>query len=149
YFSIMVKNFNGTGTAQTMCVHRSTDNGHTWQGPYEIGPATNPHGLTSGGSAFDAADKEVADVDPDTGRVMMSWSNFTSTTFAAGGVEISTTFSDNITSATPPTWSARNILGNTSADGQASIPRFAGRGSSNVYVAWVRFGANATQNVGF
>src|SRR5256884_96177 len=111
YFSIMVKKFGATGTAQTMCVHRSTDFGHTWTGPFEVTPATNPHGLLSGVNARDAADKEFADVDPDTGRVVMSWSNFTSTAFAAGGVEISTTFSDNIMSATPPTWSARQIIG--------------------------------------
>jgi hypothetical protein len=44
YFSITVKTFSTTGTAQTMGVHRSTDCGHTWEGPFEIGPATNPHG---------------------------------------------------------------------------------------------------------
>ena len=136
YFSIMVRQISATGTAQTMCVHRSTDNGHTWQGPFEIPAATNPHGQLSGADALDAADKEFADVDPDTGRVLMSWSNFTSTAFAAGGVEISTTFSDNLATATPPTWSARAIVANGGFDGQGSMPRFAGNGSSSVYVVW-------------
>src|SRR5215471_12300341 len=31
------------GTAQTMSIHRSTDCGHTWQGPFEVPAATNPH----------------------------------------------------------------------------------------------------------
>ena len=78
--------FSATGTAQTMCVHRSTDCGHTWSGPFEVTPATNPNGLlSSNGTPRDAADKEFADADPDTGRVLMSWSNFTSTAFAPGG----------------------------------------------------------------
>lgn len=150
YFSIMVKKLNATGTAQTMCVHRSTDNGHTWSGPFEIPTATNPHGLLTGSAANarDAADKEFADVDPETDRVMMSWSNFTSTAFAPGGVEISVTFSDDIATATPPTWSARRIIAATVADGQASIPRFAA-GSARAYVAWRRFPGGNNQNVGF
>lgn len=149
YLSIMVKTISATGVAQTMGVHRSTDFGHTWAGPFEISSATNPHGLLSGANARDAADKEFADVDPDTGRVMMSWSNFTSTTFAPRGIEISTTFSDDVGTATPPTWSARQIVGNTIADGQGSIPRFAA-GSSNVYVAWSRFiSGTLNNNIGF
>jgi uncharacterized repeat protein (TIGR01451 family) len=148
FFSIMVTAISATGAAQTMGVHRSTDFGHTWSGPFEIPSATNPHGLLSGDNARDAADKEFADVDPETGRVMMSWSNFTSTAFAPGGVEISTTFSDDIMTATPPTWSPRQIVAATLADGQASIPRFAA-GSSQAYVAWRRFPGGNGQNVGF
>jgi hypothetical protein len=91
----------------------------------------------SGSSAFDAADKEFLDVDPETGRVLMSWSNFTSTTFIPGGIEISTTFSDDVMSATPPNWSARIVLNSGSTYGDTgSQPRFAGNGSNNVYVAW-------------
>ena len=142
YTSILVIGYSGTapnftGTAQTMSVHRSTDCGHTWSGPFEITPATNPHGRLSGANAFDAADKEFIDVDPETGRTLISWSNFTSTTFIPGGIEISTTFSDNIMSATPPTWSTRNIVNPGSITGDTgSQPRFAGNGSNNVYVAW-------------
>src|SRR6266550_1492054 len=43
YFSIIVKKVSGTTTAQTMGVHRSTNYGHTWDGPYEVPPATTPH----------------------------------------------------------------------------------------------------------
>ncbi|HKC54723.1 MAG TPA: Ig-like domain repeat protein [Vicinamibacterales bacterium] len=150
YFSIVVARFPATGTptgtVQTMGFHRSTDFGHTWQGPFIITPASNPHGQLSGGNAFDAADKEFADVDPETGRVMMTWSNFTSTVFAPGGVEISSTFSDNVMAATP-TWSARRIVAATASDGQDSVPRFA-RGSSNVYTAWMRV-PNGARNIGF
>ena len=74
YSSILV-----TSTAQTICLHRSTDGGHTWQGPFEVTAATNPN------STADAADKEFIDVDPDSGRVIVSWSDFTSAN--AGGVE--------------------------------------------------------------
>src|SRR6185436_537301 len=109
-----------------------TDCGHTWTGPFEVTPATNPNGHTTGGVPDDDADKELMDVDPDTGRVALSWTNFTPTS-----IEISTTYSDNIT-ATPPTWSPRKILGNAPSDGQASVPRFAGHGSPNAYVAWWR-----------
>ena len=129
YASIMV-----TGSAQTLCIHRSTDGGHTWAGPFEITPATNPN------STSDAADKEFIDVDPDTGRVIVSWSNFTSSN--PGGVEISTTFSDDIMSGSPPSWSSRQVLNaGTSTFDTGSIPRFAGNFSNEVYVAWSRSSA--------
>lgn len=153
YASIMVtKRPGANGTVQTLCIHRSSDYGHTWQGPFEVTPASNPHGLLSGANARDAADKEFADIDPDTGRMMISWSNFTAAAFAPGGVEISTTYSDNVFTANPPTWSPRAIVAATSVDGQASVPRFAGNGSNDVYVAWRR-GSSAFfglgQTVGF
>lgn len=142
YSSIEVVGFgvpapNFPGTAQTMSVHRSVDCGHTWSGPFEVTAATNPHGLLSGPNAFDAADKEFLDVDPDTGRVLMAWSNFTSSTFIRGFAEIRTTFSDNVMTANPPTWSAGVVLnpGSPTFD-TGSMPRFAGGGSTNVYVAW-------------
>jgi hypothetical protein len=86
------------------------------------------------------------DVNPDTGRVILSWSNFTP---EAPGVEISTTFSDNIATATPPTWSPRLVVAATDVDGQASVPRFAGGGSPNVYLAWSRYPAFLANNIGF
>ena len=63
----------------------------------------------------DAADKEFLDVDPDTGRVILSWSNFTSTEFAPGGVEMSSTFSDNLLTGNPPIWSPRSTVDGTAA----------------------------------
>ena len=142
YLSIMVKGFRGTapnftGTAQTLSIHRSSDCGHTWEGPFEVDPATDPTGVLSGNNARDAADKENIDIDPDTGRVMVSWSNFTSTTVIPGGVQIRTTFSDNIMAGNPPVWSASVVVnpGATTLD-TASQPAFAGNGSGNVYVVW-------------
>lgn len=110
---------------QSMGLHRSTDCGHTWQGPFEITGATDENG---------AADKEFMDVDPDTGRVLVSWTDFADT-----GTEMSVTYSDDALTATPPTWSARKAISVTAADGQGSVPRFAGNGSKNVYVTWTRF----------
>ena len=143
YSSIILTKFSPTTAAETMGVHRSTDCGHTWTGPFEVTAATNPNGFIDRfGSPVDAADKEFMSVDPDTGRVLMSWSNFTNPAVvpsAPGGVEISTTYSDNVMTATPPTWSARRVVGHDEQDGQSSIPAFAGRGSNNAYVAWSRF----------
>ncbi len=154
YSSILVKRFPAsgtiTGTAQTMGFHRSTDCGHTWSGPYEVLPATNPTGAASGGNARDSADKEFTDVDPETGRVLMSWSNFTSTSVIPGGVEISTSFCDDIMSGEPPSWAARSVLnpGSSAAD-QASVPRFAA-GSSRGYVTWRRTtNSGKAGNIGF
>ena len=80
YSSIIVKKFSDTQAAQTMGVHRSTDCGHTWKGPFEVTAATNPNGKVDvNGGPTDDADKELLDVDADTGRVVMSWTNFTPT----------------------------------------------------------------------
>jgi len=114
-----------TTQIQSMGIHRSTDCGHTWQGPFEVTGATDENG---------AADKEFIDVDPDTGRVLMSWTDFTDT-----GTEMSSTYSDDVLTGKPPTWSARARISATAADGQGSVPRLAGGGSSNAYVTWTRF----------
>jgi hypothetical protein len=136
YSSIMLAKFSATTAVQTMSLHRSTDCGKTWQGPFEITAATNPNGVVEEDEPADAADKEFMDVDPDTGRLIISWSNFTPA--APGGVEIRTAFSDNAKAGAPPTWSAGTIVAATDADGQSSIPRFAA-GNNNAYVAWRRF----------
>jgi hypothetical protein len=136
YSSIMIKKFSDTADVQTMSVHRSRDCGKTWEGPFEVTSVTNPSGILEDGVPADAADKEFMDVDPDTGRVMISWSNFTPE--AIGGVEIRTTYSDNMRAAGTPTWSPSVIVAATESDGQSSIPRFASR-SNNAYVAWRRF----------
>ncbi len=141
YFSIMVKKFSETQVVQTMSFHRSTDYGHTWTGPFEVTSATNPHGLlTSSGAPRDAADKEYADVDPETGRVIMSWNNFTT---SSPGQELSTTYSDNIMDAVPA-WSDRVVVSAVSGDRNAIIPRFAGGGSNEAYVAWPRSGSGGS-----
>ena len=116
YSSILVKKFSATTAAQTMGVHRSTDCGHTWAGPFEVTAATNPNGVVDvNGGPTDDADKEFMDVDPDTGRVVISWTNFT-----PKGIEISTSYTDNIT-AQPPTWPPRKTGANRDAEGPGSI----------------------------
>jgi uncharacterized repeat protein (TIGR01451 family) len=145
YFSLVLSRYGANGLVQTLGVHRSTDYGHTWTGPYEIPAATNPGGRVDvNGDAIDAADKEFADVDPDTGRVIVSWSNFT-----ASSVEISATFSDDLRTATPPTWAVRRVIASGPTDGQGSIPRFAGNGSPNAYIAWTRFPGAYTNRIAF
>lgn len=140
YASIMVRTITGpsavAGTVQTMCIHRSLDFGDTWQGPFEVTSATNPNGLFTGNNARDTSDKEFIDVDPDTNRVMIAWSNFSSVTSPVGK-EMLTSFSDDLATAATPTWSTPvNVnLGGT-VPGQGIIPRFAGGGSPNVYVTY-------------
>jgi hypothetical protein len=141
YASIMVRTITGpstiAGTVQTLSIHRSTDFGNTWTGPFEVTPATNPNGVFTGNNARDASDKELIDVDPDTGRLMVAWSNFTSATFSPVGKQMFTTFSDDIATAASPTWSARqNVNLASTIPGQGIIPRFAGNGSPNVYVTY-------------
>ncbi len=123
--SIMVRTISVTGTAQTMCVHRSTDFGHTWTGPFEVTAATNPTGVLTGVNARDAADKEFIDVDPSTGRVLMAWTNFTV------GQSILATVSDNVFSATPPTWTTGATISPAGTGGPSGAqPRFKGDGVS-------------------
>ncbi|MDE2367919.1 MAG: exo-alpha-sialidase [Burkholderiales bacterium] len=149
YSSIMVVRFPATGpatgTAQTMSVHTTTDCGLTWHGPIEVTPATNPYGLVSSGSAYDAADKEFIDVDPDTGRVLLTWTNFTN------GQEIRATWSDTLFTAAP-SWAPSVIVSPTntpiSASVQGSMPRFAGNGSNNAYIVWEQY-ANSTDASGY
>ncbi len=138
YSSILIEKVSDTADVQTMGVHRSRDCGKTWEGPFEVTSATNPSGIVEDGVPQDAADKEFMDVDPDTGRVLLSWSNFTPAPTALGGVEIRTTYSDNLKTAATPTWSPSVVVASTESDGQASIPRFAAR-SNRAYVAWRRF----------
>ena len=114
------------GAAQTMGVHRSTDCGHTWRGPFEVAAATFPFAVDA-----DFADKEFMDVDPDSGRVMMTWTNF------GNIVSILSAFSDDGGRTWPD--SSLRVIADDVEDGQSSVPRFAGNGSANVYAAWRRF----------
>ena len=139
YTSIIVAPFQAPGgpatAVQTMGFHRSRDCGHTWEGPFEITSASNPSGNLFMGLPFDAADKEFMDVDRKTGRVLMSWTNFTADpeTFA-GIAQISSTFSDNVL-GDDPTWNPQVIVAARDVDGQGSVPRFDASGK-NVYIAW-------------
>lgn len=148
YSSILLKVFSAAAVVQTLSIHRSTDCGHTWSGPFEVMPATNPNGtVDANGNPRDDADKELGDVDPETNRYGLCWSNFTAA--AVGGVEISCTYSDNVLTGAPPVFVARRVVAASIADGQGSSVRFAGNGSPNAYMAWARFTGTYTNNIGF
>jgi hypothetical protein len=147
YTSLALEKFGNAGLVQSLVFHRSTDCGHTWAGPFDIPPSVNPNGgIDTNGDASDAADKELTDVDPDTGRFMVCWSNFT--TAASGGVEISCTFSDDVLSTTP-TFAPRRVVAARPTDGQGSAVRFAGNGSNNAVIAWSSFPSFYTNRVSF
>jgi hypothetical protein len=131
YTSILVAAFGSGSAVQTMGFHRSRDCGHSWQGPFEITAASNPNGrVDANGNPEDAADKEQIDVDRTTGRVIMTWTNF------SDELEISSTYSDNVL-APAPTWSPRVIIADRpDVDGQAATPRFGPAGSHLVYASW-------------
>ncbi|MEY2482728.1 MAG: hypothetical protein QOG51_878 [Verrucomicrobiota bacterium] len=128
YSSIFVKNNNGAvgqpATQQTMCIHRSTDFGHTWQGPFEVTTATRPTTVN------DVADKEFIDINPSTGRLIVQWSNFING--GSGGVEELSAFSDNAATANPPTWSVKSLVYAANpatyagGSGQGIMPKFKG-----------------------
>ncbi|HEX6791814.1 MAG TPA: hypothetical protein VF247_10935 [Candidatus Krumholzibacteria bacterium] len=111
YSSIYIEPFAGI---QTMCVHVSTDGGVTWSGPRENTIATIPGG---------SADKEFIDIDPETGRLFMSWTNFAATR------QIRIAYSDNM----GLTWTASGTFNQPS--GQGSVPRCAGN-SPVAHVVW-------------
>jgi len=143
YASIGIQKFGASGLAQALVVHRSTDCGHTWTGPFSVPPTINPNGgVDVNGNAGDAADKELTDVDPDTGRYMLCWTNFSAL------VEISCTYSEDILSPTP-TFAPRRVVATRPIDGQGSSVRFAGNGSANVVVAWSAFPSGLTNRVSF
>ena len=148
YSSILLRKFSDVDVVQTMGVHISRDCGHTWKGPFEITPASNPHGAVEAGTPLDAADKEFIDVDPESKRVIVSWSNFTP--FSPGGVEISSTFTNNILAPNGPTWTPRRVVAAREEDGQSSVPRFAAN-SRNAYMVWRTFPAAVAlgNNIGF
>jgi hypothetical protein len=125
------------------------DCGHTWEGPFEVTSASNPSGLLDDqGLPVDAADKEFIDVDRHTGRLLMTWTNFTDVSVAPGGTQILSTYSDDILSATPPTFSPANIISATSREGTGSIPRF-GPEANQAYVVWRRLPGGATNSIAF
>src|SRR4029450_5463660 len=104
-------------------LHGRTTCGKTCQGPFEVTAATNPNGqVNATGNPRDSADKEFIDVDPETGRVIIGWSNFTTIANSGGSPQNMVSYSDNAATATPPTWSAGKIVGNR---GQSLMPRFA------------------------
>ena len=150
YSSILlkVKTFaTGPGLVQTMSVHRSIDCGHTWEGPFEVTAASNPSGLVDDdGNAVDAADKELIDVNRHTGRLLMTWTNFTPV--APGGTQILSTYSDDVFASTPPTFAPPSVVSATVREGTGSIPRF-GPEKNRAYVTWRRLPGGPTNSIAF
>jgi hypothetical protein len=102
------------GGLSSLCVCVSTDHGATWSTPREVTTAT---------SATDFADKVMMGVDPETGRIFISWTNFgTSTTMRI-------TYSDD----KGLTWGGLTSF--AANPGQGTVPRAAGNGQ-NVYLGW-------------
>ncbi len=101
YSSIYVRPSDGR---QGLCIHVSNSTGTTWTGPIEVTPS-----FIAGASA----DKEFIDVHPETGRILVTWSNF------AASISILSTFSDD----GGATWSPIQTL-ITDNSAQAALPRF-------------------------
>lgn len=95
---------------QGMSVHTSDANGLVWSSPKQVTPAF----IVSA-----AADKEFIDVDPVTGRILITWTNFPN----AGGTQILSSFSDD----GGTTWSTASTVVAIAPGGggvQASMPKF-------------------------
>jgi hypothetical protein len=101
----------------SLCIHVSTDGGATWSLPREVTTAKN---------GADFPDKEFMGVDPETGRIFISWTNF------GAGTDMRVTYSDDFGLA----WTGLNVF---TPSGQGSVPRADGS-SNNVYVGWRRSG---------
>jgi hypothetical protein len=110
--------YTNAGGNSSLCLHVSTDGGATWSTPREVTTAT---------SASDFPDKEFMDVDPETGRIFISWTNF------GAGTTMRVTYSDD----QGLTWNGPTVF---ASSGQGSIPRAMGNGSPNVYIAWLSSG---------
>jgi hypothetical protein len=111
-----------SGGLSSLCIHVSTDGGMTWTGPRAATPVNSS-------SLF--ADKPFIDVDPETGRVLLSWTSFGSTTS-----KMSATYTDDLGLS----WAPVTAYGTRPQDGQGSCPRFDPL-SDKAYIVWRSFGS--------
>jgi len=136
YSSIFVRPSDGL---QGLSLHYSNSGasaGSAWTGPVEVTPAF---------VAATAADKEFIDVNPVTGRILVTW-----TSFGAGVVKILSSYSDDL-GATWSTAAQLTATGAGIASVQASSPRFlpgTNNSDSNAYVVWRTSPASNTRNIG-
>lgn len=116
----------------SLCIHRSVDGGATWAGPYEISVAP---------SGADFPDREWISVDPETGRLFVSWTHFGAT------VTIRVAYSDNAATGSPPTWTGPTLVGTRAYDGQSTFiqPDPAG---PNVYLVWENYRSTGSGDAG-
>jgi len=126
FFASIYLDTNGD---RSISLHVSTDGGATWSLPRPVTTAT---------SSSAHADKEFLGVDPETGRIFVSWTHFGS------GTTMRISYSDDFGLS----WGGLKSFGSS---GQGSIPRADGS-SNNVYMAWRRSGdiqfAKSTNNGG-
>ncbi len=105
----------------SLCVHVSVDGGMTWSGPREVSAAT---------SSTLFADKEFMDIDPETGRLLLSW-----TSFGSNSSIMTLSRSDDFGLA----WTPAQAFASRPVDGQGSCPRF-DPNSDRAYIVWRAFG---------
>lgn len=99
---------------KSICVQVSSDDGVTWSPPREVTSAT---------TSVDFPDKSFIDVDRETGRLFVSWTNF-----GTPDITIRIAHSDDF----GLTWSPPTIF---ASYGSGTVPRADG-GSDNVYLLW-------------
>ncbi|MFH0794209.1 MAG: sialidase family protein [bacterium] len=134
YSSIFVRPSDGE---QGLCLHISSADGGTWTGPIEVTPSFVANG---------AADKEFMDINPATGRILLTWSHFPN----SGSVQIRAAHSDD----GGLNWVGPTTLSSEPAPGSVhfSVPRF-GPGTTNenskAYTAWEILTVDGQRNVGF
>ncbi|HET7226324.1 MAG TPA: Ig-like domain repeat protein [Candidatus Eisenbacteria bacterium] len=134
YSSIYVRPSDGL---QGICIAASNSGvnaGTSWSSPIQVTPS-----FVTG----NAADKPFIDVNTVTGRIMVTWTNFSSTSSS-----IRRAFSDD----GGTTWSTVTAIatGSVTTGLQASVPRFlpgATNAASTVYVAW-SVSTSTTRNIG-
>ena len=97
YSSILVEKFSDTADVQTMGVHRSTDCGKTWAGSLrgDLGDQSERHRRRRRARRMPPTRSSWTSIRT-RAACIMSWSNFTPAPTAPGGVEIRTTYSDNL-----------------------------------------------------
>ncbi|TMQ68321.1 MAG: hypothetical protein E6K78_01625 [Candidatus Eisenbacteria bacterium] len=115
-------------------LHRSTDGGATWAGPFEVTSAT---------SAGAFPDRASMAVDPETGRMFVAWTNYTNV-----DVTIRVTRSDDAATGSPPTWAAASIVGARTQDGQATSIACDPK-SNAVYLAWQVYPGYPKRDIAF
>jgi hypothetical protein len=116
YTSIYVRPSDGR---QGLCIFMSNADGSSWTGPIEITPAFVLN---------NSADKPFMDVNPNTGRILVTWTNFSTTT-----PTIRRSYSDD----GGVTWAAVLTIGTGTVQG--SLPRFLPgltNATSTAYAVW-------------
>ncbi|HEX8650782.1 MAG TPA: hypothetical protein VF708_08065 [Pyrinomonadaceae bacterium] len=172
YASIFVRNSDGL---QGMCINISDPDGDNWSDPIEVDP-TFRGGPTPDPSDDDAADKEFIDVNLNTGRILMSWTNFPGVrpkdigpfpdqvgkgrdrkpqpTIPSAVLQTPITIYSTYSDDAGATWSTEVIVGQNTMDPaggvQSSIPRFIPgmtNATSQVYIAYREVFSDDTRNV--